>query len=256
MCELLGISTNKKIKVNELFKTFISHSIEHKNGWGMAVFDDLERIVKEPQPAINSESLYEILKSDFSTSKCIAHIRKATIGDVTEINTHPFKAVDESGRHWILAHNGTIFESEVLSPYQYTQQGSTDSERILLYIVDEMNKKYRKKGEPLTDSERIGLVDKAVRAVVPGNKLNLLIFDGDQFYVHKNEMETLFTKKVDEGIIFATKPLDDGVWEELPENRLHVYKDGAHIYTGVRHNHSYVHNEEDMKLLYLAYAGL
>ena len=105
------------------------------------------------------------LNSNIETAKCIAHIRKATIGEVSVNNAHPFERYDDSGRRWVLAHNGTIFDSEALAPYQYTQTGTTDSERILLYIVDQMNKRYRNSHDLLSADLRIDVVEKAVRTV-------------------------------------------------------------------------------------------
>ena len=119
MCELFGVTAKRNIRINSLLETFFSHSAEHQNGWGIALFDeDGVSIVREPVKAIDSSCLKGILKGNVETSGCIAHIRKATIGDINEKNTHPFSVCDESGRRWVLAHNGTIFESEVLRPYQ------------------------------------------------------------------------------------------------------------------------------------------
>ena len=56
--------------------------------------------------------------------------------------------------------------------------------------------------------------------------------------------------------MFATKPLDRDSWEKVPMNRLMVYRNGELVYTGSEHSYTYVHDEEKMKLLYLAYSGL
>ena len=86
--------------------------------------------------------------------------------------------------------------------------------------------------------------------------MNLLIYDGELFYVHKNERGTLHQKELAEGMLFATQPLTEDGWEEFPQNQLMVFRDGDLVYVGKKHNHTYVHNEERMKLLYLAYSGL
>jgi glutamine amidotransferase len=95
-----------------------------------------------------------------------------------------------------------------------------------------------------------------VQTIVPGNKVNLLIYDGELFYAHKNERGTLHQKELEEGMLFSTQPLTQDGWKEFPQNQLMVYKDGDLVYAGKKHDHTYVHNEERMKLLYLAYAGL
>ncbi len=257
MCELFGITAERKIRVDGLLKTFFNHSEKHRNGWGLAVLDEDDfSIEREPQKAIDSPSLRSILKCNVETSGCIAHIRKATIGEVTENNTHPFSMRDDFGRQWVLAHNGTIFDSEELAPYQYKQAGTTDSERILLYIVDQINRQSRIEGHELREEQRIETVEAAIKTIAPGNKVNLMIYDGDLLYVHKNEPGTLYEKNIDEGVIFSTVPLESDGWYEFAQNRLKVYRSGELVYTGKRHDYTYIHNEEKMKLLYFTYSGL
>ena len=146
MCELMGLSANKRIRINEELRTFYSHSVNHHNGWGLAILDaDPVFACKEADRALDSPNLKKILACDITTSSCIAHIRRATIGEINAKNSHPFSGVDASGRRWILAHNGTIFEAEVLSPYSRSQQGTTDSERIFLYLMDLLNEGIKEK---------------------------------------------------------------------------------------------------------------
>ena len=138
MCELLGVTAGRKIRINGFLETFFSHSAEHGNGWGLALTcENKFSIEREPIKASDSSYLKSRLKEKIETAVCIAHIRKATIGEVNLNNTHPFSVCDDLGKRWVLAHNGTIFDSEALAPYQYKQTGTTDSERILLYIVDQ-----------------------------------------------------------------------------------------------------------------------
>ena len=257
MCELFGVTANRRIRINNLLKTFFGHSVEHRNGWGMAVLDDgYVSIEKEPVRALDSQYLKSRLNGRIETARFMAHIRKATVGHVNFDNTHPFTKRDEAGRTWVLVHNGTIFESPVLSAYQYKQEGTTDSERIVLYIADLAGRYYRAYGTLFDGGRRIRMVDEAIRAITPGNKVNLMIYDGEYLYVHKNEPGTLHMKKGEDGILFSTRTLDDGAWEEFPQNQLMVYKDGRLVYAGVQHSDTYIHDEEKMKILYFAYSGL
>lgn len=257
MCELLGVTSNKPIEMDAYFHTFFSHSVDHPNGWGLVLFDRTPTFLKqEPKRASKSELLQSILKDPIKTSRCIAHIRKATIGDEKMDNTHPFVGVDHSGRTWTLAHNGTIFDSDALAPYQYLQKGATDSERILLYLLDRMNQYEEEHGAPPTAQDRIQIVEDIIHTIVPGNKVNLLIFDGDLFYVHKNEVGTLYFKETEEGAIFSTTSLGEEDWTEVPQNQLLVYRDGTLLHTGQKHNHTYVYDEEQMNMLYLQYSNL
>ena len=257
MCELFGVTAKNRIKVTGLLNTFFSHSVDHRNGWGLVFLDVPPAIIhKEPQRATNSRTLRELLEKDTETAACIAHIRKATIGEEHSRNTHPFEGTDESGRRWTLAHNGTVFDADILAPYQYKQKGETDSERILLYIIDEVNKNTSDGNSEASDISRFKVVEEAVKKLAQGNKLNLLIHDGEYLYVHKNEAGTLFKKEGKDTVYFATVPLEEEGWTEFPGNRLSVYKDGRPVYIGEEHENTYVHNEENMKLLYLAFSGL
>lgn len=257
MCELFGVSSKRDVKLNEYLKTFYSHSDIHCNGWGMVLFDKEPFCInKEPVKASNSDLLKSIMDRDIVTSNCFAHIRQATIGEISLENTHPFTMNDRSGRRWVFMHNGSIFESDVLKPYQYIQKGSTDSERIFLYMIDEINRLCEKKSEP-DDTDRFETIDRIIKEVViPDNKVNLMIYDDEYLYVHKNEEKTLYMKEIDGGVIISTKSLEDSGWEEFPQNRLVVYRKGDIVYKGERHDNTYVYDDERMKLLFLAYSGL
>ena len=56
--------------------------------------------------------------------------------------------------------------------------------------------------------------------------------------------------------MFSTRPLDSDTWKNVPINRLMVYKDGKNIYTGKKHNHTYVFDEEHYKFLFVHYSTL
>lgn len=257
MCELLGITSLDKIYTNDLLKPFFSHSDIHKDGWGIAVLDeDSPRLIREHLAANKSEEAGKLLSSPLCSSLLISHIRRATIGDVDNRNAHPFVKRDITGRSWTLAHNGTIFEGDILNRYYYTQNGTTDSERILLYLIDQIDR-HLEYGTDLSDIQiRARLVEDVIVKLAPENKLNLLITDGEYLYVHKNEEKTLYRKSSSETYIFATVPLDQEDWEEVPGNRLFVYKDGIEIYEGDPHVHSYHYNEEKMKMIFMEYASL
>ena len=53
MCELLGFSSRKKRRRNDLLREFYSHAEAHPHGWGLARFGDghAPSIEKEPVKA-------------------------------------------------------------------------------------------------------------------------------------------------------------------------------------------------------------
>lgn len=257
MCELFGVSSLKKIRVNRLLQEFFSHSDKHPNGWGIATFyDGAASIEKEPTQASRSVYLKERLSHKMELSELLAHIRFATIGNMEYDNSHPFMVRDGCGRSWVLIHNGTIFDYPFLSPYQYLQDGVTDSERILLYLVDHINKKQEVEGRPLDASERFAVLEPLIADMAHGNKLNLIIYDGEWMYLHTNYKDSLYVWEQDQTAVFSTVPLREGHWQPLPFTTLCAYHQGVRVLQGQPHANEYIDNDNDLKFLFSAFANL
>ncbi len=230
---------------NELLQTFFSHGNEHPDGWGLATFyGNGVSLEKEPVCSLDSIYLKHRLTEDIEESVLLAHIRKASVGRIEYKNSHPFVLRDKADRLWTLIHNGTIFESPLLEPYAKRQKGSTDSERILDYLVDKINAVQKEGQEKLKEEERFLLLDEMVQEITPKNKVNLLIYDGDLFYVHMNHRESLYFRQKDQTLVVSTRPLNRERWEEAPLNTLLAYRDGELVYTGKRHTNEYIKTED------------
>ena len=257
MCEMFGVLSREPIRVNEYLKEFASHSVDHPHGWGLAVFyGDSVSLEKEPIPAYQSRYLKERLRHTIEVRGMMAHIRLATRGHMEYTNCHPFVKRDNSGRAWTLIHNGTIFDCPELDKYIYTQEGHTDSERILCHIIEKVDEKQTELRRPLDEWERVQLLDEIVCTISLHNKLNLIIYDSELFYVHTNYRDSLYVKKMESAVIFATVPLDDQNWEPIPFMKLQVYRDGTLVCEGTGHNNEYIYNPQDMKYIYLDCAEL
>ena len=257
MCELFGISAAQPVRAEELLREFFSHSVQHPNGWGLATFPYGEvSIEKEPVQASKSAYLKERLWGRVQATVLLAHIRLATMGSMEYENCHPFLRQDNFGRRWVLIHNGTIFDYPPLAPYQYRQTGGTDSERVLLYLVDKIDQRQRELGRALEAEERCVLLDSLVAGTAPGNKLNLLIYDGELMYAHTNYANSLYVKQTGNAALFATVPLDHGDWQPMPFTALCSYRAGEKVYQGKPHGAEYFVKEEDMRYLFAAYSSL
>ncbi len=257
MCKLFGVSSEKRVRVNELLQEFYSHSDKHPNGWGLATFHHgSASIEKEPTQAIKSAYLKERLSHKMDVSTLLAHIRLATVGSVEYGNSHPFVKRDAGGRAWTLVHNGTIFDYPALEPYRELQDGTTDSERILLYLVDQIDQKMKELGRELTQTERFELLDQVISDMARGNKLNLLIYDGEWMYVHSNYANSLYVCEDGSTAMFCTAPLTQGEWEPMPFTTLCAYRDGRRIRQGEPHGNEYIVNDSDLKYLFSAFASL
>lgn len=257
MCEIFGACTGKSCFYNEYLKEFYSHSKEHPHGWGLACINSGEVMLeKEPVQASRSNYLKERLSVPVEAGAVLAHIRYATIGNVEYKNCHPFCRKDNRGRNWTMVHNGTIFEYKPLEEMIHRQHGDTDSERILMYLVESVSQEETSRPGGLRETERFRLVESLISDMAKGNKLNFILFDGEYMYVHTNYKDSLYYLQKEEEILVATSPLGREKWEKVPMMTLLVYKEGELVYEGESHGQEYVDSEENMKFLYQIFSGL
>ncbi|MBR4132170.1 MAG: class II glutamine amidotransferase [Oscillospiraceae bacterium] len=237
MCELFGFSGRHEANLIPYLLEFFSHGGDNPHGWGLAdrKSDGQFQITREAVRADHSRQLPHVIKDLRPTRLLLAHTRNATVGDMTVENCHPFCFSDDTGCQWLLMHNGTIFQSDRLGRYQRQQHGTTDSERIVLCLVDQMNRVIQEDGA-LTEEQRRSIVERLVRELSPNNKLNLILSDGTFLYVHINTRGSLYRKDEGEGVLFSSKPLDGEHWSPVEINRLLVYRDGEQVYEGPAHS--------------------
>ena len=249
MCEIFCFNSNTPKEVNECLECFYNHSEEHPHGWGLATMQSDEFIIdKEPVKAACSEHLKNILSNPVVGKNVFAHIRLATVGEIISPNCHPFIEADDNNRSWMLIHNGTVFECPDLDKYKDYEKGDTDSERILLYIIDQVNKFEKNIGRLSTIKERFNLLSDLVADLSKGNKLNLMIYDGDLTYIHSNMRESLYYLKNEDGFLVASTPLDgDENWKQVELNKLFGLIDGNIIFESEEHDNEFVFTEEYSK---------
>ena len=245
MCELLGFSLAKPVDVREYISEFHKHNDKNPHGWGIMFEDNGRQIIREPLRADMSETAASVIKTIPPQKNMLAHIRFATMGSIDTENCHPFSASDISGREWTLIHNGTIFSSVNSYSYASRQKGSTDSERLFLYMMDTINREIRHGCS--TERDRFEVVNDFIVNTAPRNKLNLMIFDGELLYIHKNLKNTLFYRRMDEGFIFSTYPLDRYTWIPFPMAQVTAYKNGSAVYHGRQHKGIFVPTIEYIK---------
>lgn len=238
MCELLGFSSAVPTDISEHLGTFFSHSVKHPHGWGLMRENGGREVFREPVRACDSSLLTAVMEDMMPQKTALAHIRFATVGSIDENNCHPFTGSDNSGREWTLIHNGTIFNGKHNHRYAAVQTGDTDSERFFLSMLDAVNGQLER-GIP-TERARFELISSFIADNAPRNKLNLMIYDGDLLYVHKNLKNTLSFKRLENGILFSTTPLDSGIWVPFPMAQVIAYKNGREVYRGDRHNGTFV----------------
>ncbi len=239
MCELLGFTASKPTDISDYLRLFYAHSVRHPHGWGMMYEEGGERaVLHEPVRACDSSFLSAVIDSMEPQKAVLGHIRFATVGNICEENCHPYTGYDLTGREWTLIHNGTIYSSKMNYQYNQRQAGNTDSERLFLALLDTVNERIRQGN--MEENERFLTVSQFIEHTAPHNKLNLMIWDGELLYVHKNLKNTLCYKRLENGCLFSTTPLDDGTWIPFPIAQVMAFRDGREAYRGARHKGIYV----------------
>ncbi|MAE72570.1 MAG: class II glutamine amidotransferase [Bdellovibrionaceae bacterium] len=142
MCRLFGFRSVIQSQVHQSLvdadNALGVQSERHPHGWGVAYYAaGAPHIVKSVQTAL-SDNLFQKVSGVVSSETVLAHVRLATHGEKTILNTHPFQF-----GNWVFAHNGNIkdfekhrdeLKSHILPKFKRYILGETDSE-ILFYVL-------------------------------------------------------------------------------------------------------------------------
>ena len=255
MCELFAISSTEKINIQKYLEEFFSRGVHHPHGWGLINIDNMS-LYREPARSDTSAKLKLILSEPFLSRMTLAHIRYATIGDIETDNCHPFVGCSVQGSVFSLIHNGTLFDGSHTDRFYKLQKGDTDSERLLMYLIEKVNREEFRKAGKLTREEKTELMEDLVCELSPENKLNLIVSDGELLYVHSNYRDSLNYSEREGCTILSTVPLSEGDWQNVPFRRLNVFEKGRLVYSGSRITEEYIDNKEHTKYLYGNYSYL
>jgi predicted glutamine amidotransferase len=210
---------------------------EHADGWGIAAYAGEEVHVQRRASAAHDGHYFCAAAARVEASTVLAHVRRATVGRVGLVNTHPFVHGAFS-----LVHNGTVPYFADIRPrlleamtteHRAAIQGGTDSEHLLHLI--------------LATHARIGgslfaSLEGALRLVIalcreigqePHLGLNVLLTDGERMVGSRWRRTLHFFEQHGAGpglgeqaagapdyraLIIASEPIDGTDWPEIPEH--------------------------------------
>lgn len=192
MCELFAMSATHPTTIDFSLEEFSRHgglSAHHKDGWGIAWYDERDiRLVKEIEPASSSACVRFIQTNPFSSSLVISHIRKATRGAIAVRNCQPF--VRELGGTWhSFAHNGDlkgIADARQFAVQEFRPVGETDSEQAFCALMDRLRSLWSSAALPPI-AERRKVVAKFAAALREFGPANFLYCDGDALFAHAHQ---------------------------------------------------------------------
>ncbi len=250
MCQLLGMNCNVPTDVVFSFSGFAERggrTDHHTDGWGIAFFEHkgLRHFV-DHQPAIDSPVADLIRRYPIKSRQVIAHIRKATQGEVSLANCHPFVR-ELWGRYWVMAHNGDLKNYHPRLHAGFKPVGNTDSERAFCWLMQELAKSH-------ADVPSVPELTLTLRELMPQiaahGPFNCLLSNGEALWAHAStelhyvtrehpfgqaslrddDLSVNFADQAQPGdrvAVVATLPLTTNeVWTPIPSGALQVFVDG------------------------------
>ena len=185
MCQLLAMNCNTPTDIVFSFTGFATRgglTDEHKDGWGIAFFEGSGvRHFVDHRPAVSSPVAELIKRYPIESKNVIAHIRKATQGEVVLENCHPF--VRECwGRYWVFAHNGDLKDFHPVLDGSFRPVGSTDSERAFCYILQQMRAQF---GDQLPDlAAQTDFLRRITGEIAAYGTFNMMLSNGNAMFAH------------------------------------------------------------------------
>lgn len=211
----------------------------HKDGWGTASWTkDTESFHRSILPANDDLLMRHTLTGDVSQGHIIIHLRKASIGEISLSNTHPFM---HSGVAF--CHNGSIKtfpKNSVFGNNLILREGQTDSEIFFLRILSRVpgliigNVKLEEIRDALNGevSEIKNTADwTSLTCFISSSDGIVLNYLWNEQYPRAKElkMQDYYTfyvgMKGSEIILCSEKlPLDGFVWEKLENNTQRIFR--------------------------------
>jgi predicted glutamine amidotransferase len=250
MCQLLGMNANVPTDVMFSFAGLARRADEHKDGFGIAFFEDRGlRTFVDHKSARESPVAELVRRYPIKSDNVIAHIRKATQGRVALENTHPFVR-ELWGRYWVFAHNGDLKGFRPRLHAAFRPVGDTDSERAFCWLMQEMAKAHA----AVPDVAELTLT---LRELLPQpaahGSFNLLLSNGQALWAHCSTRlhfverahpfgrATLADEDVsvdfaalttpdDRIAVVATEPMTcDEAWQAIAPGQLRVFAGGRAV---------------------------
>jgi predicted glutamine amidotransferase len=253
MCQLLGMNANTPTDVCFSFTGLATRADEHKDGFGIAFFEDKGLRHFVDHHGARSSPVAELVKRyPIRSDIVIAHIRKATQGRVALENTHPFVR-ELWGRYWVFAHNGDLKHFAPRLHGAFRPVGDTDSERAFCWLMQELAKAHASVPSVAELTRTLG---ELLPQPAAHGTFNLLLSNGQALWAHgSTQLHWLLrehpfrsahladedlsvdfaqhTSASDHVAVVATEPLTrDERWQAIAPGTLQVFQHGRPVVPG------------------------
>jgi len=250
MCQLMGMNCNTPTDIVFSFEGFHRRgglTDHHADGWGIAFFEGLGcRLFLDDKPSAESPVADLVRHYPLKSKNVIAHIRKATQGEVKLANTHPFMR-EMWGRYWIFAHNGDLKDFQPPEGQYYRPVGATDSERAFCYLLETLRQRW---SHIPTQDQLVSELARLSKQISQHGTFNFMLSNGEfllahcstnlHYIVRQSPFNTAHlvdddisvdfanvTTPNDRVALIATQPLTDNeTWLPIQPGQLILFRDG------------------------------
>jgi glutamine amidotransferase len=225
MCRILGSVSAEPISIeHELLHAenpLIQQSETHDSGWGMAVYPHADgeqpELVRFPEAAYGDNGFERATRRRARIFN--AHLRRATLGGLTLVNTHPFVMAEYS-----FCHNGTVIRyPDLIEKGVPAPTGETDSEALFNWLMCHYDS-----NDP-RGSLRNLITTVIERSAFSG--VNFLFSDGDRLYAYKLGIFSLHWVVRDGCTLVASEVI-------TPEEKWHTVQDDVLLVLDPNHPES------------------
>lgn len=155
---------------------------DHIDGWGIAFFEGLGcRVFLDAVPSVHSPVADLVRRYPIKSTHVIAHIRKATQGQVALENCHPFQR-EMWGQYWVFAHNGNLENFNPGTMKFYQPVGQTDSEQAFCFILDTLRQAFPAGKPSLVDL--YSTLNTITKNLASYGVFNYLLSNGEYFFAY------------------------------------------------------------------------
>lgn len=242
---------------------------EHQDGWGIGYFHRGDAYVIKSESGAADNETFRRASERLASHTFVVHVRRATVGARSHLNTHPFR----HGR-WLFAHNGTLFGFDRLRPVleaaipeHLARQvlGGTDTETLFFFLLAQLERAgiCALGGESITgatlgpalEEATDALYRAATRADVPPPVVNYILTNGPVFAANRSGRELFFasqkaacgdlatcpiaekicmaptraTDRVNHLIVASERIGDEDRWEEVPDGSMIVLSEDFRV---------------------------
>jgi len=189
MCELFAMGSRYPATVHHSLEEFSRHgglAGPHKDGWGIAWYDDgYVRVLKEREPASDSACVRLLRERPIESALVLSHIRKATQGATALRNCQPLVR-ELGGKMHAFAHNGDLDTAALrarLPLGHHRPVGETDSEYAFCALLARLQAPWMSGRVPAIE-ERLRIVTAFAAELRALGPANFLYADGDALFAH------------------------------------------------------------------------